>query len=61
MEDPFFLVLQRASAADRPELSPVRAIWAQWEAQGKPPDDGSIYLETETALKQAPAELRERT
>jgi hypothetical protein len=59
MEDPVLLVLQRASAAIGPEVSPFRAIWAQWEAQGKTPGDRRIYLQAETALKQALAELGE--
>jgi len=59
MEDPVLLVLQRASAASGPDVSPFRAIWAQWEAQGNPPGDRWIYLQAERALKQALAELGE--
>ena len=59
MGDLVLLVLQRASAAIGPDMNPFRAIWSQWEAQGKPPDDKSIYLQAEIELKQALAELAE--
>jgi nucleoid-associated protein YgaU len=59
MEDPVLLVLQRASETFGPDLSPFRAIWEQWEAQGNPPGDRWIYLRAETALKQALTELGE--
>lgn len=58
-EDPAILVLRRASVAIAPNVSPFRAIWDQWESQGKLPDDRWVYVKAETALKQALAELGE--
>lgn len=52
-------VLQRASAAIGADVSPFRAIWAQWDKDGKAPADQDIYLQAEAALKQALGALGE--
>ena len=41
------------------DVSPFRAIWAQWDKDGKPPADQGIYLQAEAALKQALGTLGE--
>jgi hypothetical protein len=60
MQNTVLHVLQCASEAIGPEdLSPFKAIWRQWEAQGTPRGDKGFYLQAEEALKQALAELGE--
>jgi hypothetical protein len=59
VNDTALRVLRRASEAIGLDLNPFKAIWRQWESQGRPADGKGVYLQAETALKQALAEMGE--